>query len=118
MSTAAPLSTHHHRGWSPASRLGRWAVGLAGAALTGTVALAVAFSTGLEPAQSFSDNWVLTSVGMGVLALAVAALVTGVVALTARHDRSWGVVVSAVAAGAVTVLLVQQLLEGLGWLSA
>lgn len=118
MSTAAPLSTHHHWGWSPSSRLGRWALGLAGVAVAGTAVLAVAFATGLEPAESFSDNWLLTSAGVAVLALSLAAVVTGVVALAARHDRSWGVLGAAVAGGTLALLFVQQLLEGLGWLSA
>ena len=53
--------------------------------------------------------------GLGV-ALAFAA--TGVVALTARHDRSFAVVLATVAGIAVSALFLQQVAEGLGWLSA
>ncbi|WP_207083375.1 hypothetical protein [Nocardioides sp. S5] len=48
--------SHARRGvhWSPGTRWGTWAVSLAGLALAGTVAVAIAFAAGLEPAESFS----------------------------------------------------------------
>ena len=61
--------------WAPETRLGTWALSLAGLALGGTVAIAVAFSAGLEPAESFSDNWLLTAAGFVILASAAASAV-------------------------------------------
>jgi hypothetical protein len=118
MSTAAPLKVHHSMGWSPASRLGRWTLGLAGLAVAGTAALAIAFSAGLEAAESFSHNWLLTAAGLAVLGVALASVATGLLALTARHDRSWAVVLATVAGMALSALFLQQVAEGLGWLSA
>lgn len=118
MSTTAPLKAHHSMGWSPASRLGRWALGLAALAVAGTAALAIPFSTGLEPAESFSDNWLLTVAGLAVLGVALGAVAAGIVALAARHDRSWSVVLATAAGLALAALFLQQLAEGLGWLSA
>ena len=118
MSTATPSRAHHSMGWSPASRLGRWALGLGGLAVAGTAALVIAFSAGLEPAESFSDNWLLTAAALAVLGIALASVAAGVVALAARHDRSWAVVLAMVAGIAVSALFLQQVAEGLGWLSA
>ena len=118
MSTTAPFRAHHTMDWSPASRLGRWTLGLAGLAVAGTAALTVAFSAGLESAESFSDNWLLTAVALAVLGVAVASVAAGLVALIARHDRSWAVVLATVAGTALSALFLQQLAEGLGWLSA
>lgn len=77
MSTAAPLKVNHGMAWSPASRLGRWTLGLAGLAVAATAVLAIAFYAGLEPAESFSDNWLLTATGLVVLGVALASVATG-----------------------------------------
>lgn len=108
----------HHTGWSPESRVGWWTVSLAGLALGGTLGLAVAFAFGLEPADSFSDNWLLTGYGIALLASAVASVVTGAVALVRHHDRSWVVVTATVAGTLITVLMLQQVAEGVGLLSS
>lgn len=116
MSTT-PLNTHHGMHWSPETPLGKWALSAAGLAGGGTVALAVDFSAGVESADSFTDNWFLTAAGVAILASAVASAVTGAFALVRQHDRSW-LVASATGLGAiVTVLMLQQIAEGLGWLS-
>lgn len=112
-----PLHTHHRMHWAPETRLGRWALSLTGLALAGTVASAIAFSAGLERAQSFTDNWLLTAAGVAILASAAASAATGLLALTRRHDRSWLVVSATVLGVLVTTLMLQQVAEGLGWLS-
>ena len=108
----------HHSGWSPESRVGWWTVSLAGLALGGTLGLAVAFALGMEPADSFSDNWLLTGFGFALLASAAASVVTGALALVRHHDRSWLVVTATVAGTLVTLLTLQQVAEGIGWLSS
>ena len=110
---------HAHRGthWAPGTEMGRWALSLTGLALGGTVALAIAFAAGLEPAASFTDNWFLSAAGLVIVASAAASVATGLVALVLRHDHSW-MVASATGLGAlVTALMLQQVVEGLGWLS-
>jgi hypothetical protein len=93
-------------------------VSLAGLALVGTVALAIAFAAGLESADSFSDNWLLSAAGVAILASAAASAATGLLALIRRHDHSWLVVTATGAGVLVTALMLQQVAEGLGWLGA
>ena len=115
MSTT-PLHTHHGMRWAPETQFGRWALSLTGLALGGTVALAIAFSAGLESAESFTDNWLLSAAGVAILASSAASAATGLLALIRRHDHSW-LVVSATGVGVlVTALMLQQVTEGLGWL--
>jgi hypothetical protein len=94
-------------------------VGLACLAVTLTVATMVAFALGAEHADGFTDtdHWAISLTGVGVLVSAVAALVTGVVALVRRRDRAWLVVAGLVVGGLLTLLMLQQVAEGLGWLS-
>ena len=108
---------HHGMHWAAETRWGTWALSLAGLALGGTVAVAIAFSAGLEPAESFSDNWLLTVAGMAILASAAASAATGVMARIRRHDHSWSVASATVVGVLVTALMLQQVAEGLGWLS-
>ena len=108
----------HHAGWSPESRAGWWTVALAGLALGGTLGLAVAFAVGLEPADSFSDSWLLTGFGVALLVSAAASVVTGALALVRHHDRSWVVVTATVAGALITVLTLQQVAEGAGLLTS
>ena len=111
-----PLPTHHGMRWAPETRLGTWALSLMGLALGGTVALAIAFAAGLEPAESFTDNWLLSAAGVAILSSAAASAAAGLLALFRRHDHSW-LVVSATGVGVlVTALMLQQVVEGLGWL--
>jgi hypothetical protein len=79
----------------------------------------VAFALGAEHADAFtdSDHWAISLTGMGVLISAVASLVTGIDALVRRHDRAWLVVTAVVVGGLLTLLALQQVAEGLGWLS-
>lgn len=112
MSTT-PMHTHHDMRWAPETQLGKWTLSLAGLALGGTVALAIAFSAGLESAESFTDNWLLSAAGVAILASAAASAVTGVLALIRRHDHSWLVVAATGVGGLVTALMLQQVVEGL-----
>jgi hypothetical protein len=115
---ATVSKTHQSMGWSPESRIGKWTLALAGLGLGGTVVLGLAFSRGLEPAGSFTDNWLLTGLGAAILASAAASVVTGGLALIRRHDHSW-MVLSATGIGVlVTALMLQQVGEGLGWLGS
>ena len=85
MSTT-PLHTHHGTRWGPWTRLGAWAPSRMGLALAGTVALTIAFAAGLESADSFTDNWILTVVGAAILVSAAASSVTGLIATISHHD--------------------------------
>ncbi|MBD3947305.1 hypothetical protein [Nocardioides ganghwensis] len=111
--------SHAHRGmhWAPVTRTGTWALSLAGLALGGTVATAIAFSAGLERAESFSDNWLLTAAGFAILASAAASTVVGLVARIRHHDHGWSVVAAVVVGALLTALMLQQVAEGLGWMS-
>lgn len=89
----------------PASRLGRRAVALAGLSVTGIALLVLGFALDLvEPADSYTDSWPQLVWGMGIWACAVAAFVTGLVAITRRHERSW-MVVAATALGLLPLAL-------------
>ena len=115
---ATTSQTHRGMGWPAETQLGRWTISLAGLALGGTAVRAIAFSLGLEPADSFTDNWLLTGAGAAILASGAASVVTGALAFLRRHDRSW-MVLSATGLGVlVTALSLQQVAEGLGWLAA
>ncbi len=114
---STPSRVHRGVRWSPGTRWGAWAVSLAALALAGTVAVAVAFATALEPAEDFTDSWLLTAAGVAILLSAVASATTGAVAMISRQDRSWPVVTAAFIGGLLTVLSLQQVAEGLGWTS-
>jgi hypothetical protein len=103
----------HDARWRPASRMGRWAVGLASAAVLGVALSVVGFATGLvESASSFSDNWALTAWGAAVLVAGGASAATGVIALLDRHDHSWSVVLATVLGTCVLLLLLNEVLQG------
>lgn len=112
--------SHAHRGgvhWVPETRLGTWALSLAGSALGGTVALAVAFATGLERGGTFSDNWYVTTAGVAILLSAAASVVAGSVARIRRHDHAWSVGAAVVVGVLLVASTLQQVAEGLGWMT-
>ena len=111
--------SHAHRGthWAPETRLGTWALSLAGLALGGTVAVAIAFAAGVDSGDTFTDNWLLSMTGVAILACAAGSAVTGVMARVRRHDHSWSVVSATVVGVLLTALMLQQVAEGLGWMS-
>ena len=112
-----PSHAHHGLHWAPETRSGTWALSLAGLALGGTVATAVALEAGMERAESFSDNWLLTAAGFAILASAAASAVVGLVARIRHHDHGWSVVAAVVVGALLTALMLQQVAEGLGWMS-
>ena len=94
----------HTRGW-PESRLGRRAVALAGLSLTGIAVLVLGFALNIvEPADSYTDNWVQLVWGVGIWGCAVAALIAGLVAVVRDRERSW-MVVTATALGFLPLVL-------------
>ena len=116
--TTTPSTSHHGMHWLPQTQLGRWAASCAATALGLTVAVSIAFAAGVESGDSFGDNWFLSVVGFAVLIGSVTATLTGLVAMTRRHDHSW-LVAGATGVGLLlSALMLQQVAEGLGWLSA
>lgn len=100
------------------TRIGKRTISLAGLALGGTTVLASAFSLGLEPAESFTDIWLLSGAGAAILASGAASVVTDAMAFIRRHDRSWMVNAATGFGILVTTLMLQQVAEGLGWLGS
>ena len=52
------------------------------------------------------------------MASATASAVTGLLAVFRQHDHTWLVVTATVLGVLVTVLMLQQVAEGLGWLGS
>lgn len=99
------LSSTHRGAWTaPGSRVGMASLVLAAVALAGVVLLVIAFAAGLESADSFSDNWLLTGSGVVILLSGLASGAAGAVAVTREHDHSWWVV-TASALGTLTAVL-------------
>ena len=93
MATHASLR-HEMRGW-PESHAGRRAITFAGLSLTGIALLVVSFALGVvEPAQSYTDSWAQLGWGVGIWVCAIAAFVTGLVAIVRHHERSWTVLLA------------------------
>ena len=116
--TTTPSTSHHGMHWLPQTQLGRWAASSAAAALGITVALSVGFAAGMERPESMTDSWLVLAAGAATLAGSSAAATTGLLAMTRSHDRSW-VVAAATGLGLLlTLLMLQQVGEGLGWLTS
>lgn len=76
------------RGWWPDSRLGLRAVAFAGISLTGIVLLVLGITLDtVELADGYTDSWAQTAWGAGIWASAVAAFITGLIAMT-RHNET------------------------------
>ena len=111
---SALVGMHQGRSWAPESRSGRWTIALAGMSVAGVVLSVVGFATGVvESASSFSDNWLLTGWGVAVLVSGAASVIAGSLAITRRHDHSWGVLLASGFGILVTALMLQQVAEGL-----
>ena len=104
--------------WWPRSRAGLWAVALAGLSAAGLVGVAVAMGLGVESGDTFSDNWLLSFTGVAILVSGAGSLVAAVDALARHHDRARTVVAALVVGFLVTLAVLQQVGEGLGWLEA
>ena len=95
---------HDLRGW-PESRVGRRAIMFAGFSVAGIVLLVLSFAFGIvEPADSYTDSGAQLVWGLGIWVCAVAAFVSGLVAIVRHHERSW-MVVLATALGLLPVAL-------------
>jgi hypothetical protein len=87
--------TRHAMRRLPRSRVGWWAVALAGLTLASVVLLLLAIASGIVGyPRTFTGNWVVTGWGLSVWATAMACLVAGIVAITRRHERSWMVLLA------------------------
>jgi len=86
-------SAPHAMRWSPESRLGRWSVALAGVTVASIALLVVVvYLLGvIEPADSYTDDWLQTAWGVFIWVSALACFVVGAVAIARRHERSWAV---------------------------
>ncbi|MFZ2015783.1 MAG: hypothetical protein WAV00_18355 [Nocardioides sp.] len=85
---------HDMRRW-PESRVGRRAITFAGLSLAGIALLVISFALGIvEPAVSYTDSWAQLVWGVGIWVCAVAAFVTGLVAIVRHHERSWTVLLA------------------------
>lgn len=105
----------HHGLWQvPESRAGRLSVTLAALSLTGLVLLAVAFGTGaVEAGETFGDNWLVTGAGAAILLSGAAAAVTGIVSVRRDHERSWMVLPATVLGVLLTLVLLNEVVQGL-----
>ena len=100
------------RGW-PETPLGWRAVTLAGLSVTGIVLLVLGFALDIvEPADSYTDNWAQLVWGAGIWVCAVAAFVTGLVAILRHHERSWMVMLATVLGLLPLVLLLSEIALG------
>ena len=86
--------------------------------MCGTVAVAIAFALGVERGDSFSGKPLLTLLGTAVLVCSGGALVVGALAQLRQRERSWLVVGATLMGAVVTALMLQQVAEGLGWVTA
>lgn len=84
--------------------MGRWAVGLAGLSVSCIALLLLAFALGVDPADSYTDDGAQAAWGLVIWASAVSAVVTGVLAVVRRHDRS-ALVRTAVVVGLLPALM-------------
>lgn len=106
-------SIRHGLGEWPESRLGQHAVTLAGVSVAGILLLVLSFALGfVEPADSYTDSWPQLVWGVGIWGCAVAALVTGLVAILRRHERSWMVVLATALGLLPLVLLLSEIALG------
>ena len=100
------------RGW-PASRIGRRAVTFAGLSVTGIALLVLSFALGVvEPAASYTDSWGQLVWGAGIWLCAVAAFLSGLVAIFRQHERSWLVVLATCLGLLPVVLLLSEIALG------
>ena len=105
-------SRHDMRSW-PQTRIGRSALTLAGLSVTGIVLLVLGFALDIvEPADSYTDSWAQLVWGAGIWLCAVAAFVTGLVAIIRHHERSWMVMLATALGLLPLVLLLSEIALG------
>ena len=100
------------RGW-PETRIGQWAITLAGLSVTGIVLLVLGFVLDIvEPADSYTDSWAQLVWGAGIWVCAVAAFVAGLVAIVRHHERSWTVMLATALGLLPLVMLLSEIALG------
>lgn len=100
------------RGW-PESRIGRRAIALAGLSVTGIVLLVLGIALDIvEPADSYTDSWGQLVWGAGIWLCAVAAFVSGLVAIIRHQERSWMVMLATALGLLPLVLLISEIALG------
>jgi hypothetical protein len=110
--TTHSSTRHDMRGW-PESHLGRRAITLAGLSVAGIALLVLGFALGIvEPADSYTDSWPQLLWGIGIWACGAAAVVTGFVAITRHHERSWMVMLATVLGLLPLALLLSEIALG------
>ena len=112
-----PFSAGHDTaqapGWSPQSRVGRWAVVLAGITAANVVLILGSPAFGLvQLPDTFSDNPRFGMWGLSIWATGVATLVSGVVAMTRGRDRSRLVVLATLLGLLPVALLISEVALG------
>ena len=86
---------------------------MAGLSLTGILLLVAGFALNIvDPADSYTDSWGQLVWGIGIWGCAVAALVTGLIAIFRDRERSWLVVVATVLGLLPVVLLLSEIALG------
>jgi uncharacterized membrane protein YhaH (DUF805 family) len=99
-------------GW-PESRIGRRAIMLALLSVSGIVLLVLGFALDIvEPADSYTDSWAQLVWGVGIWVCAVAAFLSGLVAIVRDRERSWMVVLAAALGLLPVVLLLSEIALG------
>ncbi|MGN6577245.1 MAG: hypothetical protein ACTHKG_16350 [Nocardioides sp.] len=66
----------------------------------------------VELADGYTDSWAQAAWGAGIWAFAVAAFLTGLIAIARHHERSWMVVLATALGLLPIVLLVSEIALG------
>jgi len=107
------LRTGPHMRGGPESHVGRRAITFAGLSLSGIALLVLSFALGIvEPADSYTDSWTQLVWGVGIWTCAVAAFVTGLIAIVRHDERSWMVMLATALGLLPVVLLVSEIALG------
>lgn len=100
-----------HRGMrrSPETPVGWWVVVLGGLTLTNVVLILLSLALGVvDLPDSFGDNPAFGAWGVSVWVTGLASVVTGVVVITRRRERSWMVLVATLLGFLPVVLLLSE----------
>jgi len=88
--------------------MGQWSVVLLLTFAAGLLGLMTAISSGQKGGDTFSDNWWLAGPAFVAALSAIAALVTGVIAIAREHERSISVALATVVGLLVTLFVVAE----------
>ena len=87
------------------THLGCWSVGLVGLFIAAFIVMVLVVGSGQEGGDTFFDNWWISGPAVTAIGGAIAAFVTGVIALIRRGERAV-TVMFAVAVGALVTWFV------------